>query len=174
MIKQNRMKRSPLYRQAGPTRERLAQADKDFEIGGDARTGYRFTMADTPLERLLLRNRISLAEHDALRTYANHWFGAGLAGHVVSVDPNRVSGSSVGLIGSEAAAHHLLMYQGAARYIGKKCAYLAEMIACLERTPEQVGHDLGYKSPYRAREHALAGLREAGDRLAYHWSRGQR
>jgi hypothetical protein len=167
-------KRPAPDRSAGPTRERLQQADHGFEIGGDAREGYRFTMTDNPLGRALTRRKISEAEYSALRKYAAHWHAAGLAGHVVSLDLNRVSSSRSSLFGSEAATYHLNEYREAARYIGRQHAYVADNVACFETKLETIGEGLGYASPYRGRQKALELLREAGDRLAYHWNRRRR
>jgi len=80
----------------GPTAERLRHAGfskkspGDVEIGGNRRDGQRFKMNDNPLGRALARQIISGEEYTGLKVYALHWFAAGLAGHLNSIDLNRV------------------------------------------------------------------------------------
>ena len=93
-----------------------------------------------------------------------------MGGHLNSVDPNRIAAATVGLIGSEAMLDHKAKYYAAKQYLGDKRAYVADAIACHERTVEQTGQDLGYQSPYRGRAKATQLLQEAGDQLGYFWA----
>lgn len=167
---------------SGPTLERLRHAGAsktfhgDFEIGGNRRDGHRFRMTDSPLAKALKRQKISGEEFTGLKKYAAHWLAGGLAGHLNSVDLNRIlafnpTGMS-GLASNEAQADHRQSYRLAREYIGLRPAFVADCIACLEMDLMLVGHHLGFRSPYRARVAALEILRDAGYRLSEFW--GQR
>jgi hypothetical protein len=167
---------------AGPTPERLKQAGKlkdgDFEIGGNKRDGHRYKMTDSPLARALVRQKISGEEFTGLKKYALHWFAGGLAGHLNSIDLNRVLAfdpcAMSGLAKNEAQADHRNLYRAAREQIGyvrPEIAFVADCVACFEIDLMVVGHHLGFRSPYRARVAALELLRDAGDRLAEFWEK---
>jgi len=160
--------------QAGPTPERLRRSQGFFEIGGDRRTGHRFRMADTPLARALMRQKLSGDEYSGLKQYALHWFAGGLQGHLNSIDLNRIlafdPGSMTGLAKSEAQADHRQAYYDAREHLGYRPAFVADCVACWELNLERVGHMMGFRSNYRAREAALYILRDAGYRLGRFWS----
>jgi hypothetical protein len=164
-----------------PTPERLRHAGATkkfpgfFEIGGDRRTGYRYSMRDTPLGRALMRQKLSTEEFSGLKKYAIHWFAGGLQGHLNSMDLNRIyafdpAGMS-GLAQSEAQADHRQAYYQAREHLGRRPAFVADCVACFEISLDVVGDALGFRSPYRAREAALEILRDAGGRLVTLWSK---
>ena len=146
-----------------------------FEKGGNKRDGHRFVMRDMPLGRLVVRQKISVEEFHGLKQYANHWASGGLQGHLGSVDLNRIyafdPGSMTGLAHSEAQADHRIAYYRACEHIGRRPAFVADCVACLELSLEIVGEALGFRSPYRGRTRALEILRDAGGRLASYWSK---
>jgi hypothetical protein len=165
---------------SGPTPERLRHAGKlkdgDFEIGGNKRDGHRYKMTDSPLAKALVRQKISGEEYSALKRYALHWLAGGLAGHLNSLDLNRILAfdptSMSGLAKNEAQADHRNLYRQARACIGHahpEISFVADQVACLETDLMDTGHLLGYHSPYRARVAALELLRDAGDRLADFW-----
>jgi hypothetical protein len=165
----------------GPTPERLRQSEGHFDIGGDKRVGQRFKMRDTPLGRALVRQKISEAEYAGLKKYALHWFAGGLAGHLNSVDLNRVLAfdpmAMTGLARSEAQLDHRKEYNEARAYLGIRqsregagLVLVADCVACWEVSLEHAGHLLGFVSPYRAREAAASALRAAGDQLVKLWT----
>lgn len=158
---------------AGPTPERLRQSAGFFEVGGNRRDGQRFKMADNPLGRALIRQKISPPEYTALKLYALHWFAGGLQGHLNSIDLNRIfafdPARMTGLAQSEAQADHRAAYHLARAHLGARPAFVADSVACHEVDLEGTGRALGFKSPYRARVAALDILRDAGYRLGKLW-----
>ena len=164
---------------AGPTPERLRHAGKlkdgDFEIGGNKRDGHRYRMTDNPLGRALARQIISGEEYTGLKVYALHWFASGLAGHLNSMDLNRIfafdPGRMSGLAHSEAQADHRNAYHLGRAEIGRRPAFVADAVVCHEFPLIQVGHWLGFRSDYRARVAALEILRDAGGRLSALWEK---
>ena len=163
----------------GPTSERLRHAGKlkdgDFEIGGNKRDGHRYKMTDNPLGRALVRQIISGEEYTGLKVYALHWFAAGLAGHLNSIDLNRVlafdPGNMTGLARTEAQADHRRCYYLAREQIGRRPAFVADSVACHDIGLTEIGHRLGFRSPYRGRVAALEILRDAGGRLSELWEK---
>jgi hypothetical protein len=159
----------------GPTPERLKRSGGFFEIGGDKRVGHRFIMRDTPLGRALVRQKISAEEYTGLKKYSLHWLAGGLQGHMGSVDLNRIyafdPSAMTGLCKSEAQAYHLGEYRLAHDFLGRRPAFVADCVACLELSLDVVGEALGFRSPYRGREAALEILRDAGGRLMVFWSK---
>ena len=165
----------------GPTAERLRHAGfskkspGDVEIGGNRRDGQRFKMNDNPLGRALARQIISGEEYTGLKVYALHWFAAGLAGHLNSIDLNRVLAFDPtrmsGLARSEAQADHRSAYYLAREQIGRRPAFVADSVACHDIGLTDVGRSLGFRSPYRGRVAALDILRDAGGRLSELWER---
>lgn len=163
----------------GPTPERLAHAGASdkfqgfFDIGGNKRDGLRYVMRDNPLGRALVRRKISGEEFHGLKKYAAHWLAGGLQGQLGSVDLNRIyafdPSSMSGLAKTEAQTNHRQEYFLAHQFLGRRPAYVADCVACLELSLEIVGNALGFRSPYRARERALEILRDAGGRLADYW-----
>jgi hypothetical protein len=166
---------------AGPTPERLRHAGAtkshpgDFEIGGNRRDGHRYKMTDSPLAKALARQIISGEEYTGLKVYALHWFAAGLAGHLNSIDLNRVLAfdptNMTGLARSEAQADHRQAYYLAREQIGRRPAFVADSVACHDIDLTEVGRRLGFRSAYRGRVAALDILRDAGGRLSELWEK---
>src|SRR5215475_5879403 len=71
----------------GPTPERMRHAQGFVERGnlGRGRTGV-VTLRDSPIERARARNVISQAQYTAALKYRHHWYRAGLASPLSSVD----------------------------------------------------------------------------------------
>jgi hypothetical protein len=130
-------------------------------------------MTDNPLGRALARQIISGEEYTGLKVYALHWFASGFQGHLGSVDLNRIlafdPGSMSGLARNEAQADHRQLYYLAKQHIGRRPAFVADSVACHDMELTQVGHALGFRSPYRGRVAALDILRDAGGRLSALW-----
>lgn len=157
----------------GPTIERKRHSEGFFEIGGVERSCQKYTMQDSPLERLRARNRIGGMEYAALRKYAHHWYHGGLLSSVGSVDLDRVHasdpGSMSGMAKSEGQAHHRSEYRRAREIIGHRPGIVVDNVVCAEWTLEVAGYSIGYSSPYRARAAAAEILRDAGYRLGKLW-----
>lgn len=161
----------------GPTSQRIKQSDGFFDRGGDKRSGHRFYMRDTPLARLLVRQKISNEEYSGLRRYALHWLSAGYGGQISSIDLDRVlafdPGAMTGLAKSEAQANHRQEYRNSRAHIGTNPAMVADSVACFDMALDHVGCLLGYSSRYRGREKALSILQDAGYRLHRYWSKSK-
>src|SRR5215470_9995680 len=80
-------RKEPLVeRRALPTPERLRRAGVDVERGDSG----QITMRDSPLERAFARNALTAEQYSAGQKYRHHWYHAGLASQLGSLDLNRV------------------------------------------------------------------------------------
>jgi hypothetical protein len=160
----------------GPTEERKRHSGGFFEIGGDSQVGRKYTMQDSPLDRMRARNAIDPKEYSALRKYAHHFYHGGLLPSVGSVDLNRVFASDPlsmsGMAKSEGQAHHRQQYRKAREILGHRPGIVVDNVVCAEWDLTTAGHSIGYASPYRARQAASEILRDAGYRLARFWGIG--
>jgi hypothetical protein len=165
---------------AGPTTERIRQAGgwspdrlQFFTAAGQSKSSRRFTMLDDQLGRAWVRRFISAEEYSGLKKYALHWLAGGLQGHLGSVDLNRIlafdPSSMNGLAKTERQAEHRALYWLAHEHIGTNPAFVADHVACFDTSVSDVGHLLGYQSPYRGREKVREYLSDAGYRLAKLW-----
>lgn len=160
----------------GPTSERLKHSLGYFEIAGEDRASQKYTMQDSPLDRLMARRAIDPVEYSALRKYAHHWYHGGLLSSVSSMDLNRIfasdPGSMSGMAKSEGQAHHRQQYRQAREILGHRPGIVVDNVVCAEWDLATAGHSIGYESPYRARKAAAEILRDAGYRLAKLWGIG--
>lgn len=154
---------------AGPTPERLSKAGEYFALVGRSRSSRKITMLDDALGKAWVREIITAQEYSALRRYALHWVAGGLQGPLGSVDLNRIysfdPSSMSGLSRSEAQLDHKRTYYAAKAAIGFNPSYVADQVACFGRQLQEIGHTMGFKSPYRARERAAQYLSGAGGAL---------
>src|SRR5262245_39378174 len=109
-------KEPPLVeRRALPTRERLRRAGPDVARG---HTG-QITMRDSPLERAFARNALTPEQYSAGQKYRHHWYHAGLADRLESIDLNRVFaidlGAYAGMAKTESQLFHRQRYREAAQ-----------------------------------------------------------
>src|SRR5215470_17242188 len=75
----------------GATPERLRHAQGFVERGNPGRgRGGIVTMRDAPIERALARKTISQSQYTAAVKYRHHWYRAGLASPLSSVELNRI------------------------------------------------------------------------------------
>ena len=79
-------KELPVERRALPTPERLRRAGPDVARG---HTG-QITMRDSPLERAFARNALTPEQYSAGQKYRHHWYHAGLADRLESIDLDRI------------------------------------------------------------------------------------
>lgn len=160
----------------GPTEERKRRADGFFEVGGEDRANQKYTMQDSPLERMRCRNAIDPIEYAALRKYAHHWYHGGLLSSVGSVDLNRIFASDPlsmsGMAKSEGQAHHRQQYRNARALIGHRPGIVVENVVCQEHSLEIAGYAIGWTNRPQAQAAATEILRDAGYRLARHWGLG--
>src|SRR5262245_10639129 len=169
-----RTKRSrPLVEhRALPTPERVRRAGRDFERGD---TG-QITMRDSPLERAFARGVITQEQYSAGQKYRHHWYHAGLAEPLVSVDLNRIFAKDVGgysgMAKSEQQLFHRQRYREAAQSAGKVGSHVLEWAVCREVVLEQVGYSLGWGSRAQAYAAAVERMKAALDELCKLWGIG--
>ncbi len=167
-----RKRRPPPIEIGAPTTERLRHAHGHVERG-DMGT---FTLRDAPLERLLARGGLSPDQYRAAEKYRVHWYRAGLAGSLQSVDANRVFATDVsnfsGMAKTEAQAFHRQQYRTAVQEVGVIAAAILETIICYEKPLADVGVNLGWRSKPKGIDAAEMLMRDALDRLCRHWGIG--
>lgn len=161
----------------GATPERMRQAQGFVERGnlGRGRTGI-VTMRDSPIERARARNVINQAQYTAAVKYRHHWYRAGLASPLSSVELNRIFAKDLtsfsGMARTEAQAFHRQRYREAVQYIGVIGASVVEQVACQEISLEQAGYKLGWGSKPQAIAAATERMKAALDRLVELWGVG--
>jgi len=170
------LKRKPqvVYRNLdGPTLERQRHAEGYFEIVGEERSSQKYTMQDSPLDRMKARGAIDPVEYSALRKYAHHWYHGGLLSSVGSVDLNRIFAadplSMSGMAKSEGQAHHRQQYRQARVILGHRPGIVVDNVVCQELTLEIGGYSIGWTNKPQAIAAATEMLRDAGYRLSRHW-----
>jgi hypothetical protein len=168
----HRRERSLGGRTAEPTVERIRRAGTDFERGD---TG-QITMRDSPLERALARNVITKEQYTAAQKYRHHWYHAGLADPLRSLDLDRIFGPDLGaysgMARTEGQLFHRQRYREAVQAIGKIGAHVLEWAVCREVPLEQVGYTLGWSSRAQAYAAAAERTKTALDELCKLWAIG--
>ena len=159
-------------RRALPTPERLRRAGGDVERGNSG----QITMRDSPLERALARNALTAEQYSAGQKYRHHWYHAGLASQLGSLDLNRVLavdiGAYAGMPKTENQLFHRQRYREAAQAAGKIGSYVLEWAVCREVALDQVGQALGWSSRAQAYAAALERMKVALDELCKLWGIG--
>jgi len=161
----------------GATPERLRHAGRFVERGnlGRGRTGL-VTMHDTPIERALARKVISQAQYTAAIKYRHHWYRAGLASPLSSVELNRIFATDMtnysGMAKTEAQVFHRQRYREAVQHIGMTGAAVVEQVVCQEISLEQAGYKLGWGGKSQAIAAATERMKAALDRLVELWGVG--
>jgi len=157
----------------GPTDERLRHAGDNFEIGDDQQGTRTYTIRNSPLDRLKLRNGIDDRQYRALVKYRIHWHHAGLEPSLVSVDLDRIfavdPSAFSGMAKTERQVFHRNRYREAREEIGHHHSIIVDNVVCAETELHIAGLALGCKSPHRARLKAVELLTESGGKLAYLW-----
>lgn len=160
----------------GPTVERMQKAEGGFTLGDDKQGGKKYTMRDTPLDRAFAKKIITGAEHSALQKYRHHWYHAGQAPAVSSLDLNRIfAGGDSGPAGmpkSEGQAFHRQRWREAQAALGMRSSVVVDRFVCSEENLENCGYALGWNSKPQAIAGATEILRDAGYRLARLWGIG--
>jgi hypothetical protein len=155
---------------AMPTAERLKHAGKGgFTIGGEQRGVKIFRMLDAPIEQLLAENKLTNLQYEALRRLRLHWYCGHLAGLPHAVDLNRVAGFGSGLGQGERELLHREAFDQGWRTLALNEHGVVGCVVLSEYSLALAGSELGYSSPYRARQAALELLLSAADRLAKAW-----
>jgi hypothetical protein len=81
--------------------------------GPDVARGHsgQITMRDSPLERALARNALTPEQYSAGQKYRHHWYHAGLADRLESIDLNRVFAIDVGAYSGMAKTENQLFHR---------------------------------------------------------------
>jgi hypothetical protein len=161
--------RPPVQQRASPTQERVRRAGADFERGD---TG-QITMRDSPLERAFMRNAITQEQYSAGQKYRHHWYHAGLADPLGSIDLNRIFATDLGrfspMAKTENQVFHRQRYRQAAQAVGKIGSHVLDWAVCREIPLEQIGYTLGWGSRPQAYAAAVERMKTALDELRELW-----
>jgi uncharacterized protein DUF6456 len=153
----------------GPTGERLRRAGEDFDRG---QTG-QVTLRDSPLERARRRDVITSQQFNAGVKFRHHWYHAGLAENIGSIDLNRIFARDLtgysGMAKTEAQVFHRQRYREACRMLGLKREYVLSWAICREEPLEKIGAALGWNNRSQAIAAATELLRDGLDALALLW-----
>jgi hypothetical protein len=153
----------------GPTAERLRRAGDDVDRG---KTG-QVTLHDTPLERARRRDVITSQQFNAGVKFRHHWYHAGLAENIGSIDLDRVFARDLtgysGMAKTEAQVFHRQRYREACRTLGLKREYVLSWAICREQPLEKIGAALGWNNGPQAIAAATEVLRDGLDALALLW-----
>jgi hypothetical protein len=159
-----------------PTNERIRMAGADFQLGGEDRGVKTYVMRDTPLDRALKKKIITGAEHSALQKYRLHWYCAGQAPAIGSIDLNRIyagsDGGPAGMPKSEGQVFHRQRWREAQAALGMRSSVVVDKFVCDELNLEICGQALGWNSKPQAIAGATEILRDAAYRLARLWGIG--
>ena len=167
-----RRKDPPPERHALPTPERLRRAGPDVARGHSG----QITMRDSPLERALARDALTPEQYSAGQKYRHHWYHAGLADRLESIDLNRILaidlGAYTGMAKTENQLFHRQRYREATQAVGKIGSHVLEWAVCREIALEHVGQTLGWSSRPQAYAAAVERMKTALDELCKLWGIG--
>jgi hypothetical protein len=159
-----------------PTEERLRRAGDNFVLGGEDRGIKTYTMRDSPLDRAFKKRIISGAEHSALQKYRHHWFHAGQAPTISSLDLDRIFSSEpskrAGMPMSESQVFHGQRWREAQACLGLRSSAVVDRFVCQEESLELCGQAIGWNSKPQAIAGAAELVKDAGYRLARLWGIG--
>lgn len=160
----------------GPTVQRLAMAQGNVSIGDDKQGGKTYTMRDCPLDRAHKKGIISGAEHSALQKYRHHWYHAGQAPTISSLDLDRIfsggDGGPAGMPKSEGQVFHRQCWRAAQACLGLRSTAVVDRFVCREENLEVCGMMIGWNSKPQAIAGAAELVKDAGYRLAKLWGIG--
>jgi hypothetical protein len=136
----------------------------------------QITMRDSPLERALARDALTPEQYSAGQKYRHHWYHAGLADRLESIDLNRIVaidlGAYAGMAKTESQLFHRQRYREAPQAIGKIGSHVLEWAVCREIALEQVGQTLGWSSRPQGYAAAVERMKTALDELCKLWGIG--
>jgi hypothetical protein len=162
-----RRKDPPPERHALPTPERLRRAGPDVARG---HTGQI-------TKRAFARDALTPEQYSAGQKYRHHWYHAGLADPLESIDLNRIVaidlGAYSGMAKTESQLFHRQRYREAAQAVGKIGSHVLEWAVCREIALEQVGQTLGWSSRPQAYAAAVERMKMALDELCKLWGIGR-
>jgi len=160
----------------GPTLQRLAMAQGHVSIGDDQQGHRTYTMRDSPLDRAHKKGIISGAEHSALQKYRHHWYHAGQAPTISSLDLDRIfsggEGGPAGMPKSEGQVFHRQRWREAQQCLGLRSSAVVDRFVCQEENLEMCGNLIGWTNKPQAIAGAAELVKDAGYRLAKLWGVG--
>jgi len=159
-----------------PTAERLSKSAGDFSLGGEDRGIKTYIMRDSPLDRAHKKGIISGAEHSALQKYRHHWYHAGQAPTISSLDLDRIFsgglGGPAGMPKSEGQVFHRQRWREAQACLGLRSSAVVDRFVCQEQNLELCGQLIGWANKPQAIAGAAELVKDAGYRLAKLWGIG--
>lgn len=153
-----------------PTRERLAKAGGDFEIGGDGSRRI-VRMLDAPLEQMRAREQLTEQQYQILGKLRLHWFLGHQSGGLHAVDLNRMvlgvrkGGEPAG----EVEILHREMFDTAFAALQALERDVTARVVIEEYSTTTAGALIGYRSPYRARQAVIECLRAVAMKIMAAW-----
>jgi len=152
-----------------PTVERIMKSRGDYDVGDDQQGARVYTFRDSPLDRLRASGTLSEDQYQSLMWFRRNWYVAGMAGHVSSIDPNRVSAPETAgyalMPRGEAAAAARGLYRQSVQAMGLEKSAIVEAVVCHERPLYMAGARAGV-SDRTASQDARIVLRDSSDILA--------
>lgn len=152
-----------------PTVERILKSRGDYDVGDDQQGARVYTFRDSPLDRLRASGTLSEDQYQSLMQFRRHWYVAGMAGHVSSIDPNRVSAPETAgyalMPRGEAAAAAREIYRKSVHELGLKRSAIVEAIVGREMPLYAAGARPGVSERTASKDARIA-LQESADILA--------
>src|SRR5262249_37271096 len=131
------------------------------------------TMGDSPIERALARKNMSEPQYTAALKYRHHWYRAGLASPLSSVELNRIFARDLtnfsGMAKTETQVFHRQRYREAVQHVGMIGAAVVEQGVWPEISLEQGAHKVGGGTKAQAIAAATERMKAALDRLVELW-----
>jgi hypothetical protein len=156
-----------------PTPERLRHAGNAYEVAESRGSAGTMTMRDCPLERAFGRGQLEEREYQAGIKFRHHWFHAGMAGQITSLDMDRVFARDLSSMGhmpkSEKQLFHRQRYREACDEMGQRQSQAVEDCVCAEIEFEKIGRKFGFNNDPQARACAVTLIRDGLYRLAKIW-----
>src|SRR6476620_4371710 len=148
----------------------------DVTIRWDGRGIKTYIMRDSPLDRAHKKGIISGAEHSALQKYRHHWYHAGQAPTISSLDLDRIfsggDGGPAGMPKSEGQVFHRQRWREAQQCLGMRSSAIVDRFVCREENLELCGQLIGWANKPQAIAGAAELVKDAGYRLAKLWGIG--
>lgn len=164
----------PLTDCRGITPERERQSQGHSEWGEDERGNKTLrTMRDSPIDRALAKRIINEKQYAVAIKYRHHWYRAGLAPSVASLDLEGVHGADPagfsGMARSDIQYYHRQRFREAVNHIGPIGALVVNQVVCAELPIEDAGYKLGWGSRPQAYAAAVERMKGALDDLVKLW-----
>ena len=121
----------------------------------------------------LARKLITNQQYSVGQKYRHHWYHAGLADQLQSIDVERIFAADrtnfSGMAKTEAQVFHRQRYREATQAVGKIGSHVLDWVVCRETPLDQVGYTLGWGSRPQAYAAAVERMKTALDELSKLW-----